>query len=123
MKKLFGTDGIRGTAGAFPLDPRTVTRVGAALARMLESHGPGPASLLIGRDTRESGDWMERALASGARMAGARCVATGVIPTPGVAYLARSAGFTAGVMISASHNPYRDNGIKIFSASGYKLPD
>ena len=123
MKKLFGTDGIRGTAGAFPLDPRTVTRVGAALARMLEKHGPSPASLLIGRDTRESGDWMERALASGARRAGARCVATGVIPTPGVAYLARSAGYTAGVMISASHNPYRDNGIKIFSASGYKLPD
>ncbi len=125
MKRLFGTDGIRGVAGAFPLDETTVTRVGAALARILAAAAPPgrPARILIGRDTRESGDWIERALASGARRGGASCAAAGVIPTPGVAYLARTAGFDAGVMISASHNLYRDNGIKIFSSSGYKLPD
>ncbi len=125
MKRLFGTDGIRGTAGAPPLDPPTVTRVGGALARILMSaktDGAAPR-ILIGRDTRESGDWIERALASGARRAGAACAAAGVIPTPGIAYLTRAAGYDAGVMISASHNPYRDNGIKVFSSSGYKLPD
>ncbi|HET9481530.1 MAG TPA: phosphoglucosamine mutase [Candidatus Polarisedimenticolia bacterium] len=125
MKRLFGTDGIRGTAGVFPLDPPTVTRVGAALARTLARKQPGPGAprILVGRDTRESGDWIERAIVSGARRAGAECLATGVIPTPGVAYLARREGFAAGVMISASHNPFRDNGIKVFSSSGYKLPD
>jgi phosphoglucosamine mutase len=123
-KRLFGTDGIRGTAGVFPLDPSVVTRVGAALARELQRHTSGRAPrILIGRDTRESGDWIERCIASGAHRAGAACVAAGVIPTPGVAYLTRTRGFDAGVMISASHNPYRDNGIKIFSSSGYKLPD
>ena len=124
MKRLFGTDGIRGAAGAFPLDPETVTAVGAALTRILardrdEEH----PRLLIGRDTRESGDWIERAIASGARRAGAESLAAGVIPTPGLAYLARTGGFSAGIMISASHNPYRDNGVKVFSATGYKLPD
>ncbi|HEY3177194.1 MAG TPA: phosphoglucosamine mutase [Candidatus Polarisedimenticolia bacterium] len=126
MKRLFGTDGIRGAAGVFPLDPPTVTRVGAALARTLAAESPGSGRaprILIGRDTRESGDWIERSIASGAGRAGAQCVGAGVIPTPGVAYLARTAGFAAGVMISASHNPYRDNGIKVFSSTGYKLPD
>ncbi|HKY32658.1 MAG TPA: phosphoglucosamine mutase [Candidatus Polarisedimenticolia bacterium] len=123
-KRLFGTDGIRGTAGTFPLDPDTVTRVGAALARALAAPGGRDAPrLLIGRDTRESGDWIERAIASGARRAGAECLGAGIITTPGVAYLARTESFDAGVMISASHNPYRDNGIKIFSRTGYKLPD
>jgi len=124
-KRLFGTDGIRGTAGDHPLDAPTVTHVGAALARILAERHPdrGAPRLIVGRDTRESGDWIERALVSGATRAGAECLSVGVIPTPGVAFLARTAGFSAGVMISASHNPYRDNGIKIFSSSGYKLPD
>lgn len=125
MKRLFGTDGIRAEAGSYPLDPRTITRVGGALARILGERHPERSEprILIGRDTRESGEWIEAALASGARRAGARCESVGVLPTPGVACLARTLGYTAGVMISASHNPYRDNGIKIFSASGYKLPD
>lgn len=126
MKRLFGTDGIRGTAGAYPLDPKTVTRVGAALAKTLARDRPedgGTPRILVGRDTRESGDWIERAITAGARRGGAECLSVGVIPTPGVAFLARAAGFSAGVMISASHNPYRDNGIKVFAATGYKLPD
>jgi len=124
MKRLFGTDGIRGVAGSFPLDGDTVTRVGAALARDLAARHPGrPARILIGRDTRESGEQIARALSWGASREGAQCLAAGVIPTPGVAYLARTSGFDAGVMISASHNPYRDNGIKVFSSDGYKLPD
>ena len=126
MKRLFGTDGIRGIAGAFPLDPKTVTRVGAALAMTLAADRPqdnGRPRILIGRDTRESGDWIERAITAGAKRGGAEVMSVGVIPTPGVAYLARTEGLSAGVMISASHNPYRDNGIKVFAASGYKLPD
>ena len=124
MRSLFGTDGIRGTAGVFPLDEKTITRVGAALIRTLLHHAAaGPPRIVIGRDTRESGEWIERAIAEGAGTAGATCSGAGVIPTPGVAWMARTGGFAAGVMISASHNPYRDNGIKIFSSSGYKLPD
>ncbi len=123
-KRLFGTDGIRGTAGVFPLDPSIVTRVGGALARRLAGRpAASQPRILIGRDTRESGDWIERCIASGAARGGASCVSVGVIPTPGVALLTRAEGFDAGVMISASHNPYRDNGIKIFSSTGYKLPD
>src|SRR6185436_16057217 len=98
MKRLFGTDGIRGTAGAFPLDPKTVTRVGAALARTLAADRPedgGTPRILVGRDTRESGDWIERSITAGAKRGGAECLAVGVIPTPGVAFLARSAGFSA----------------------------
>ena len=124
MKKLFGTDGIRGEAGKYPLDPETVVHVGAALALTLESlEGIEVPRILVGRDTRESGEWIERALAHGAATRGAACSSAGVIPTPGVAYLMRSRGFSAGVMISASHNQYSDNGIKIFSGDGYKLPD
>ena len=114
---LFGTDGIRGTAGAYPLDVRTVRRVGAALVKAL----PGSdAKLLIGRDTRESGEWIERELAHGARAAGATVQSIGVAPTPAVAYLTGSLDFDAGVVISASHNPYQDNGIKVFSGAGVK---
>src|SRR5262245_61898044 len=98
MKRLFGTDGIRGAAGSFPLDPQTVTAVGAALTRILAAdRGEPRPRLLIGRDTRESGDWIERAIASGARRAGAECLGAGVIPTPGLAYLARNGGFAAGI--------------------------
>jgi phosphoglucosamine mutase len=114
---LFGTDGIRGTAGTFPLDAETVRRVGAALVKALPHDG---AKLLIGRDTRESGVWIERELAHGARLAGATVQSIGVAPTPAVAYLTGSLDFDAGVVISASHNPYQDNGIKVFSGAGVK---
>jgi phosphoglucosamine mutase len=114
---LFGTDGIRGTAGTYPLDVQTVRRVGAALVKALPHGG---AKLLIGRDTRESGVWIERALAHGARLEGASVHSIGVAPTPAVAYLTGSLDFDAGVVISASHNPYQDNGIKVFSGAGVK---
>ncbi len=116
-ESLFGTDGIRGTAGAFPLDVETVRRVGAALVRALPRTD---AKLLVGRDTRESGVWIERELAHGARLAGASVQSIGVGPTPAVAYLTGSLDFDAGVVISASHNPYQDNGIKVFSGAGVK---
>jgi len=115
--KLFGTDGIRGKAGQAPLDRTTVARVGAALA-----HARGrELRVVIGRDTRESGPWIEEELARGLVSGGATVVSAGVVPTPAVAYLARTEGFDAGVVISASHNPYDDNGIKVFSGSGEKL--
>lgn len=123
MKRLFGTDGMRGEAGAFPLDAGTVKTVGRSLARRLgERLGRAPR-VVTGRDTRESGGWIEGAFAEGAREAGARVEAAGVITTPGVAYLARTLPADAGVVVSASHNPYRDNGIKIFAPDGRKLDD
>ena len=118
--RLFGTDGVRGRAGEDPLDPATVRRLGAALVRALAAPD---ARLLIGRDTRESGVWIEREFAHGARGAGADVISAGVIPTPGVAYLTRVEGFAAGVVISASHNPYEDNGIKVFSGTGEKFTE
>lgn len=121
--KLFGTDGVRGKAGLPPLDTATVRRIGAALVRSLpraEGHVP---HLLIGRDTRESGAWIERELAHGARWAGARVTSAGVIPTPAVAFLTRKLDVDAGVVISASHNPYEDNGIKVFSHAGEKFTE
>jgi len=120
--KLFGTDGIRGKAGVAPLDPATVARVGAALVRSLGDTGK-PVRVLIGRDTRESGDWIEQELTRGLTGEGATAVSIGVIPTPAVAYLTSSQGFDAGIVISASHNPYEDNGIKIFSCRGEKLDE
>ena len=119
-QSLFGTDGIRGTAGTFPLDPDTVQRVGAALVKVLPAGG---GRVLIGRDTRESGEWIERELAHGATATGAIVQTIGVAPTPAVAYLTRALGFDAGVVISASHNPYQDNGIKVFSGSGAKYSE
>lgn len=118
--KLFGTDGIRGKAGQAPLDAPTVTRVGAALAQLAAAGGRGPR-LLIGRDTRESGEWIERALARGVCSHNGSLVSAGVTPTPAVAYLTRDQGFAYGVVISASHNPFEDNGIKVFSGNGEKL--
>lgn len=124
MKRLFGTDGMRGEAGRFPLDAATVRITGRSLARQLASQAEGGAPrLIIGRDTRESGAWLERALIAGAKEAGATCESAGVITTPGVAYLARTLPADAGVVISASHNPYQDNGLKIFAPSGRKLDD
>jgi phosphoglucosamine mutase len=123
MKRLFGTDGMRGEAGVFPLDAETVKTVGRSLARRLgERLGRAPR-VVTGRDTRESGGWIESAFAEGARESGARVDAAGVITTPGVAYLARTLPADAGVVVSASHNPYRDNGIKIFAPDGRKLDD
>ena len=121
--KLFGTDGIRGKAGAPPLDPATVRRVGAAVVRALERPAGSPLRILIGRDTRESGMWIEQALADGFTSLGAGVISAGIVPTPAVAYLTRTEGFDAGVVISASHNPFEDNGIKIFSGRGEKLDE
>ena len=121
-KKLFGTDGVSAVAGHFPLDPPTISRLGQALVGLLESKGLG-ARLLIGRDTRESGPWMERALARGVRVAGGEAVSAGVIPTSAVSFLTKTHGFSAGAVISASHNPFEDNGIKVFSPLGVKIPD
>jgi phosphoglucosamine mutase len=118
--KLFGTDGIRGKAGVAPLEPATVARVGEALVRSL-ADGPAPHRFVIGRDTRESGEWIEEELARGLTSGGATVISAGVVPTPAVAYLARTEGFDAGLVISASHNPYEDNGIKVFGGSGVKL--
>ena len=123
MKRLFGTDGMRGEAGVFPLDAATVRTVGRSLARRLGERLGRTPRLVTGRDTRESGAWIERAFASGAREAGAHVEAAGVITTPGVAYLARRLPADAGIVLSASHNPYRDNGIKIFTPEGRKLDD
>ena len=121
--RLFGTDGIRGVAGTFPLDPVTVESIGRSLAaRLAESLGRSP-TLVIGRDTRESGPAIQEALSRGAVTAGATVHSAGVITTPGVAYITRVREFDAGVVISASHNPYADNGIKVFSPTGKKLDD
>jgi phosphoglucosamine mutase len=122
VKKLFGTDGVRGLAGHFPLDPPTISRLGQALVGLLESKGLG-TKVLIGRDTRESGPWIERSLARGVRVAGGEAVSAGVIPTSAVSYLTKTHGFSAGAVISASHNPFADNGIKVFSPLGVKIPD
>ena len=122
MKALFGTDGIRGEAGRFPLDPSTVSAIGFSLASHLARTGATP-KIVIGRDTRESGEWIEQALIQGAVQAGAQCLSAGVITTPGVAFLTRKLEGSAGVVISASHNPYHDNGIKIFAPSGQKMDD
>ena len=117
--RLFGTDGVRGVAGEWPLDPQTVARLGAALVR---AEGR-PVRIVIGRDTRESGEWIAREFARGAAMAGASITNAGVLPTPGVAYLTRSMDFDLGVVLSASHNPFADNGIKVFSGRGQKFGD
>src|SRR5262245_28796349 len=117
MKALFGTDGIRGEAGKFPLDRETANRIGFSLADYLNRSAGKAAVIVVGRDTRESGDWLEQALIEGATNAGSTCHSAGVITTPGVAYLTGELKANAGVVISASHNPYLDNGIKIFSAT------
>lgn len=122
MSRLFGTDGIRAKAGNAPLDAATVRRVGAALVRVIHAAGPR-AQVLIGGDTRESYGWIEDALARGLTSQGAEVVSVGVTPTPGVAHLTRTEEFDAGIVISASHNPYEDNGIKIFSGRGEKLDE
>lgn len=121
-KELFGTDGIRGVAGEYPLDPETIYAFGVALGDDATAAQASP-EILIGADTRESGQWIAEMVAGGLQSRGARVRYAGVITTPGVAYLTRTGPFLAGVMISASHNPYQDNGIKVFGHSGFKLPD
>ncbi len=122
-KRLFGTDGIRGVAGEPPLDPRTVTALGIALGDDLRRQGVASMPVLIGMDTRESGPAIAAQLADGLSRTGVGVRFAGVVTTPGVAYLTRTGEFSAGVMISASHNPFGDNGIKVFARTGYKLPD
>lgn len=122
MRKLFGTDGIRGVAGEYPLDKKTVYVIGSALAHHLGAVG-GKVRVVIGQDTRESSAWIADTLTAGLESAGAEVASAGVVTTPAVAYLARTEKFSAGVVISASHNPWQDNGIKIFGHDGYKLAD
>ena len=120
--ELFGTDGIRGVAGQYPLDQATVLKIGSALGTVLKNTSRF-VQVVLGKDTRESNDWISRALASGLASTGARVVDAGIITTPGVAFLTRRHELSAGVMVSASHNPYQDNGIKIFSPTGTKLAE
>lgn len=121
MEKLFGTDGIRGVANEWPLTPEFITCIGGAIGQML---GRGEhAMALIGRDTRQSGAMIENALAAGLMSQGFDTMHVGVLTTPGVAYLTRKLKARCGISISASHNPFEDNGIKVFGADGFKIPD
>ena len=127
-RQLFGTDGIRGVAGEPPMDRRTAYALGVALGEWAveispKEHAAGGAEVVIGMDTRESGTWLAEQVAGGLARSGVAARFAGVITTPGVAYLTRTGHFVAGVMISASHNPYEDNGLKVISHSGFKLAD
>lgn len=122
MKKLFGTDGIRAVAGQTPLDASTIYAIGLALAHSVAAVSPKPR-VVLGMDTRESGGWIAATLTAGLTAGGASVESAGVITTPAIAFLTRTHGFSAGVVISASHNPWQDNGIKVFGPDGYKLPD
>jgi phosphoglucosamine mutase len=122
MKKLFGTDGIRAVAGQTPLDASTIYAIGLALAHSVAAVSPKPR-VVLGMDTRESGGWIAATLTAGLAAGGASVESAGVITTPAIAFLTRTHGFSAGVVISASHNPWQDNGIKVFGPDGYKLPD
>ena len=121
-RKLFGTDGIRGVAGAFPLDSETTFAIGGALGRHL-ARNAGQRRAVIGRDTRESSRSIAELVAAGLAAEGVQVESAGVITTPGIAHLAHCRRFEAGIVISASHNPWTDNGIKVFGPDGYKLPD
>src|SRR6266567_1573087 len=123
-RRYFGTDGIRGRVGEAPITPELVMKLGWAAGRTLASAGSNERpGVLIGKDTRISGYMMEAALEAGLSAAGVDVFLSGPLPTPAVAYLTRALRLTAGIVISASHNPYDDNGIKFFSGSGAKLPD
>ena len=121
-QKLFGTDGIRAEAGLYPLDHSSICILGGALVGLLRGKGLEP-KVLIGRDTRESGPWMEKALVQGILEAGGEPRSAGVIPTSALSFLVGRSDFSTGIVISASHNPFRDNGIKLFSHEGIKIPD
>jgi len=126
-RQLFGTDGIRGVAGEYPLDPKTVYAFGRALGEWASAaagkRGHESARIVIGMDTRESGPQFAALIAAGLRRSGTEPVFAGLTTTPGIAYVTRVEDFIAGLMISASHNPYRDNGLKVFDHSGFKLED
>jgi phosphoglucosamine mutase len=122
MKKLFGTDGIRAVAGESPLDAATVYAIGLALAHTLAAKVSSPR-VLLGMDTRESSEWIAATLTAGLTEGGVSVESAGVITTPAIAFLTHTHGFATGVVISASHNPWQDNGIKLFGPDGYKLPD
>lgn len=122
MSRLFGTDGIRSVAGQFPLDYFSVFKLGKGLIALLMNQGLAPI-VLIGKDSRESGNWLNDALFQGIKEASGKAVSVGVIPTPAVSHLTKKHAFSAGIIISASHNPYQDNGIKIFSSQGTKISE
>ena len=123
MKKLFGTDGIRGKANIHPMSPEMAVQLGRAMVRVLRDKSEDSGTYVIARDTRVSGDMLESALASGISAQGGEAMLCGVLPTGGLAFLCRQPGVRAGAMVSASHNPYGDNGIKLFDHQGFKLPD
>lgn len=122
MRKLFGTDGIRAVAGEAPLDAKTIYAVGLALAHQVNGSNSEPR-VVLGMDTRESSTWIAAMIATGLRDGGAHVENAGVVTTPAIAHLTQRHGFAAGIVISASHNPWQDNGIKVFGSDGYKLPD
>jgi phosphoglucosamine mutase len=122
MGKLFGTDGIRGKANEYPITPEIAVAVGRAIASFFKKE-IGVSNIIIGKDTRISGYMLEYALVSGICSMGVDAYLAGVLPTPGIAFLTRSTDAVAGVVISASHNPFCDNGIKIFRGNGFKLSD
>lgn len=119
MGKLFGTDGIRGKVNQYPMTPEMALKTGRAVAMTFGGQG----KIVIGKDTRVSGDMLEHALLAGICSAGGNALLTGILPTPGIAFLSKAEGADAGIVISASHNPYYDNGIKVFKGDGFKLPD
>lgn len=123
MGTLFGTDGIRGVANEWPITPEVALRLGRAVARVLNQQNPGRQKVVIGKDTRLSGYMLETALTAGLVSEGCRVLLTGPLPTPAVAHLTRSMACDAGIMLTASHNPFMDNGIKVFGHDGYKLND
>src|SRR5512146_3356122 len=121
-RRLFGTDGVRGVANVHPMTAEMALQLGRALAWIVRS-GPHRHRIVIGKDTRLSGYMLEQAIASGICSMGVDVMLTGPLPTPGIAFITQSMRADAGVVISASHNPYQDNGIKFFSRDGFKLPD
>jgi phosphoglucosamine mutase len=122
MGKLFGTDGIRGIANKYPMTPEMAVKIGQAISLILKSDGRRPR-IIIGKDTRLSGYMLENALVAGITSMGADAISIGPIPTPGIAFITKNMDADAGIVISASHNPFEDNGIKVFSGTGFKLPD
>jgi len=122
MGKLFGTDGIRGIANKYPMTPEMAVKIGRSVAYIFTKEASAPV-FIIGKDTRLSGNMLEYALASGICSIGANVLLAGILPTPGIAFLSRTLKVSAGIVVSASHNPFFDNGIKLFDKNGYKLTD
>lgn len=122
-RKIFGTDGVRGLANQYPIEPETALALGRAIAYIFKGRGGGKHRIVIGKDTRLSGYMIENALSAGICSRGGEAIFLGPLPTPGIAFITRAMRADAGVVISASHNPYFDNGLKFFDYQGYKLPD